>query len=443
MKITTIAFSIFLFFDIGIGQCAEISLPKPMKSSVTGRLWNNAGNPYPISNGYVFALSTDKAEVFGYSRTQPGRGPDNGRFNINNLPENGKILLVGFHPELRSVMAFKQVSLNGKRQDILTLAATIILPSDPSDPNIKARASLFDLLAYAGWIATRKMAADQTQQAMELSEKLLVYVEEKEKTSESGAFSNSKILVNLPFEGSAADCSGNGYHGSTHGGVSFTKGAIGLSASFNGKKSYIKLPTNSIKSDKFSVSIWVKTTWKYVQGMDLIVYNNTSAYYGWGLDLHKGNVRFRMVSNRGGDISSIVVPNTIGDNEWHHIVGVNNGEELSLYIDKEKVGVRRTPPMMWDTKMVLYLGADRPESSRAGWWYDGNIDEVKLYSGVLSKQDVINLFNRRFVGKPLSTKKENDASIEARLKKLNELYKKGLIDHDSFKSKQKEILEDI
>ncbi len=171
-----------------IAQGAEISLPKPNQSSIGGRLWNNVGNPYPVGNGYVFALTLDKNEILGYSKTRPGKGPDNGRFNINNLPGTGEVLLVGFHPQLSSVIAVKKVTLKGKYDDVLTLSATSILPGTESgDPNIQSKASGWDILAYAGWVAKAKLAADHSKQTTQLAEKLLKHVEDAEVQFQSDA----------------------------------------------------------------------------------------------------------------------------------------------------------------------------------------------------------------------------------------------------------------
>lgn len=71
---------------------------------------------------------------------------------------------------------------------------------------------------------------------------------------------------------------------------------------------------------------------------------------------------------------------------WHHLAGCwQNGEELSLYIDGERTAVSRGRDASWksETPSVFYLGGYKGQFPARAL-----LDEVKLYDGPLSLQEV-------------------------------------------------------
>lgn len=97
---------------------------KKTLSALHGRLWDEVAN-LPVSGGYVFALDSSCRRVLGHSTTQTGRGPDSGRWQIVNLPPSGNIWLVGFHPEIKMNMAVREVTLQGRYEEIPGLSTSM------------------------------------------------------------------------------------------------------------------------------------------------------------------------------------------------------------------------------------------------------------------------------------------------------------------------------
>ncbi len=162
-------------FVTGKSHASWISEAKPPASSLSGRLWRGTGNQLPIAGGYVFALSADRREVYGYTQTNQGRESYSGGFHINNLPATGNLVLVGFHPAFPGEMAIKRVSLNGRHEQIIGfLTATI---SHAGDPGGRAMGSSpLGALALAGWVAQSRMAENQRNEAISLANQLMQYV---------------------------------------------------------------------------------------------------------------------------------------------------------------------------------------------------------------------------------------------------------------------------
>lgn len=90
--------------------------PTETASAVRGRLWSGLENR-AIASGYVFAVDGD-GDVLGYSKTHSPVGPDQGLFQILNLPSSGRITLIGFHPCIREALASQELSLSGAYRDV-------------------------------------------------------------------------------------------------------------------------------------------------------------------------------------------------------------------------------------------------------------------------------------------------------------------------------------
>ena len=202
------------------------------------------------------------------------------------------------------------------------------------------------------------------------------------------------VIAHYKFDGNAND-SAHILDGSSHGGVTYANGMFGEAASFNGSSSYVKVDSNKIVSDNFTVSTFVKTSADPSESMVLVAYNNYNARYGWGLDMwgsNGGKLRFRLVSSNGGDHRSISVDNTTLDGQWHHVAGVNDGSMLNVYIDGELIDSSPSAPVLWDSSMHLFIGADRPESGvNNDWWLDGQLDETRIYNRALSSAEIATL----------------------------------------------------
>jgi len=67
---------------------------------------------------------------------------------------------------------------------------------------------------------------------------------------------NDGLIAYFPFEGNAQDVSGNSNHGTEVGAVSYTDGAEGLSATFDGT-TYITAKGAPFTLDEWTISFWV------------------------------------------------------------------------------------------------------------------------------------------------------------------------------------------
>ena len=157
----------------------------------------------------------------------------------------------------------------------------------------------------------------------------------------------------------------------------------GQSAVFNGSSS--KINTGIVlSSTTFSVSVWFKTS---VTGRTIIGNFNSSASSvndrdGFVIDAEKyifneNDVEiFRNYYNAGN----------LADNNWHNIVLTNDGSNSKVYIDGT---LDRTDNSTgWNTLSPQDIHIGFTQRSPIVNWFNGLIDQVRVYSSALSASDV-------------------------------------------------------
>ena len=189
-----------------------------------------------------------------------------------------------------------------------------------------------------------------------------------------------------------ADSSGNSNTG-TLSGTSWGTGKFGVGASFNGSSS-ISIPHNSIlkPSSYISISTWIKPT------------DITSTSYSEIYRKEDGNDRHLLSFQSSGTILSfgigtatqgyqeLDVPITASDytNGWHLITAVYDGQKKYLYKDGILIGSQvATGALGTSGTATAYIGSNLG----TGEFFNGLIDEVRLYNRALSPAEVSQLYN--------------------------------------------------
>jgi hypothetical protein len=224
---------------------------------------------------------------------------------------------------------------------------------------------------------------------------------------------------------SGTDSSGNGYDmnfgggGGTQGGENSTTNAAagpraiqfrdgdGNSAGYVGWNPTPAALLTAL-SGSFSISCWIKTTQTSAGGWD-----QAPAYYGAGiisadnsgqandvipLALTGSKIGF----NTGGDVEDVTLNSTmsVNDGNYHHVVVTRNqqtGQKI-IYIDGVLDSFSSGTTNLLNDPQILTIGAlsdaNDPDASSAYYYqgYDGELDDVQIYSGVLSVSEVANLF---------------------------------------------------
>lgn len=193
---------------------------------------------------------------------------------------------------------------------------------------------------------------------------------------------------------SAADSSGHGHTGAytsaatlnQSGATSDGDAAIAGTGTLVKYTSGSGLPTGSAAR---SVECWFKSSTS----------QSNAVLVAWGRE--QSNNEFAMMLNSattlevGSWTSNYLFPLPSGksalDGQWHHIVAVWNGSTITIYFDGAAIGSKSGS---FNT-VLNSAGLDIGSSTGGGFKYTGSIDEVAVYSTVLTSSQVQGHFSAR------------------------------------------------
>ena len=208
---------------------------------------------------------------------------------------------------------------------------------------------------------------------------------------------NDGLVAYYPISGNAFDESGNGNDGTVYGAVleDDRYGNPGSAYSFDGVDDYIQIAySSSLHPSVFSLSAWFNTT---DNGRGTIITSDPDAYYcnhGYELGVQNGYGWFNTDPSSGCNDGKIVWSNnTLNDGLWHHMVAIFDGSKMMLYVDG--VIQNNITPTSTYSKPNSYLTLGRTKYSFGGdqRYFDGFIDDIRIYNRALSEYEIKELFH--------------------------------------------------
>jgi len=195
---------------------------------------------------------------------------------------------------------------------------------------------------------------------------------------------NANLVASYSFENNVQDGSDNGLDGTIRGNPAFVEGIAGMALSFDGVNDYVDLGNNAAFdiTEQITLSAWVNT-------------NDTgngqhNPYVGKGDQTYaikhaSSNTIEFFIFDAGWYTANVRVDNSF-NGEWHHVLGTYDGSELKTYVD----GVLGATVAHQGTIEVqthnLTIAMNSQETDR---FYDGVIDEVKIYNRALSRDGIV------------------------------------------------------
>lgn len=171
-------------------------------------------------------------------------------------------------------------------------------------------------------------------------------------------------------------------------GMYSVSGPVSFALHFDGVDDRIRIPyRNNYNLNLFSVSLWIQIPAPSI-AMSAITSRDAPITKGYALYVNaSGQPEIRI--GRGSLNSWGVATGTVLlNNTWTHIVFTYDGTNVRLYQDGVLTASLLTAYMP-NTTFPLYLGAGGTEGDpKALDFFLGNIDEVAIWSSVLSDSDV-------------------------------------------------------
>jgi len=219
------------------------------------------------------------------------------------------------------------------------------------------------------------------------------------------------LLAHWKLDGNGTDEQGN--NDLSNNGASFVSGVDGQSAEM-APNDYFAIQNfnyNSSGHREVTVSAWIKTT----NGGDQVIVSYDRNEY-WRLEINgngggTGQIGWDVKTNSGQlDFGS----NTrVDDGNWHHVVGVYDNGTAKIYIDGVE-DVSTTSGSTFGTGISRYgfVGVGSEASNFDGNqgpanFFDGTIDDVRLYDRALSSSEIQDLYDAFISSGPTQYRVEN------------------------------------
>ncbi len=206
--------------------------------------------------------------------------------------------------------------------------------------------------------------------------------------------------------GSAKDYSGNGFDGTNYGSIRGANGVFSTSSySFGGSSDYVDVADTDkldLVGGSLTVSAWIKTSSSERGG--IVRKNNLSSWNPvYELEVNNngnGKIRFLIQDNSGG--VDFLSSQSVNDGKWHLVTGTydESTEEARIYIDGSLDSSTTATIADADTSGALQIGrmaqASTSTTNSDTAYFDGKIDEVRIYNRSLSQDQINQLY---FYGK--------------------------------------------
>jgi hypothetical protein len=192
--------------------------------------------------------------------------------------------------------------------------------------------------------------------------------------------------------------------------VTRTTGKFGGALNFDGNNDYVDVPdSSSLKfgnNGTFTVSAWI-----YPRAIEdpnyykspIFVGKYPTSGNGWRFQSSpSGRLEIEANGRELYGISGKVV-----ENKWQFVTAVQTANQVRLYVDGVDVtDAFTTGNGNYDNTSSLLIGTSLKPSqgSCCQAWFDGIMDDVKIYNRALTASEVLNLYNSTGALAPYSTK---------------------------------------
>ena len=168
----------------------------------------------------------------------------------------------------------------------------------------------------------------------------------------------------------------------------FVPGRIGMAAAFDGQRFVNAGGSPDVGyEDAFSFAVWI-----YPTANDGVILSRARAgdqgEVGWGLYLEDGKIRFNMSTRVLDDGLATETVDAVGLEQWQHVVATYDGsltpDGIHIYVDGQAQELTTLNDLVGNrlnvSRMPLRIGASGSDKPK----FQGRIDEVRIYEGVLS-----------------------------------------------------------
>jgi hypothetical protein len=206
---------------------------------------------------------------------------------------------------------------------------------------------------------------------------------------------SANLTLHYEFEGTTNDSTGVN-NGTAFGGPTYVLGKVGQALLLDGVDDYVAIQNLNYATTglaEVSVAAWIRTSnWDN----QVIVAFDRNEY--WRLEIHlvgggPGQIGWDVMTDTGQvDYGSTT---RVDDGQWHHVAGVFDNGTLTIYIDgNPEASASGGPTYGSGTPRYGYIGLGsestlfNAEPRRPAYFFDGAVDDVRIYNNALSHAEV-------------------------------------------------------
>jgi hypothetical protein len=191
------------------------------------------------------------------------------------------------------------------------------------------------------------------------------------------------------------DSSGNGNDGTMIGGCTWVDGKYEKGLHFDGTTGYVEIPHNQLlNSANFTIEAWVfldadvgNTQWRIASKQWSVGNAYSLDVFGKGYFGCSGNQLVLSIGN-GSYYVNLISTTHLSNNTWYHVAGTHEGMTSKLYINGvlDKNGTTTTQTI--NIARFLTIGCCYQTGKQPEFFFNGTIDEVKIYNRALSASEL-------------------------------------------------------
>ncbi|MCF7976390.1 MAG: discoidin domain-containing protein [Phycisphaerae bacterium] len=201
----------------------------------------------------------------------------------------------------------------------------------------------------------------------------------------------ANLVAQYSFENDYTDSSGHGLTGTPIGAPMFESGlpGNGSAVTLNGNDDYVELPMGSLMSTltDCTFSIWANFSGQGGNWQRLIDFGSGTTQYFLITPSSGGGVLLMEMNGPDAGTSQLAAPMRLPTG-WHHVAGVIDSTtmEMTLYLDGSVVAQGPTASLPADAGVTTQNWLGR--SQYPDPYYDGSLDEFRIYNRVLSEGEI-------------------------------------------------------
>jgi hypothetical protein len=193
------------------------------------------------------------------------------------------------------------------------------------------------------------------------------------------------------------DSSGNGNDGTLMNAPVWSTGKFSAALTFDGTDNYVLIPhSDTLTSSNFTIEAWIylnsdvnNTQARIVSKQETISKSHSFGIFGKGYGGSTGNQLILSIGN-GTTWWNFLSTTHLSNQTWYHVAGTHEGTTSKIYIDGQLDKNGTTITQTANNAGVLTIGCQKQTipSTGAMFFFNGTIDEVRIYNRALSQQDI-------------------------------------------------------